>query len=85
MNLQSFLVAERLTESAFAALVGVSQGTINRYARGLRFPRPKHMEAIERVTQGRVTSADMFQFWRSNSATERRANVPVSSQHQIAG
>jgi hypothetical protein len=61
MQLQKWLADERITYTDFAKRIGSKHArTVERYAKGTRFPRPKMMAAIRRETGGKVT-ADDFQ------------------------
>jgi transcriptional regulator with XRE-family HTH domain len=60
MKLRDFLSRACLTESQFGATIGVSQGSVNRYARGLRVPRPSVMARIVTRTEGKVRPDDFF-------------------------
>ena len=60
MNLQDYLTQQGITPSEFAKRIGVSQPTVSRYLRGVRFPRLKHLVAIERETGGAVRASDFL-------------------------
>lgn len=64
MTLAEYLASRNLTQAEFAAKVGVEQATIGRYAKGERFPRQRHLEAIERETGGLVSAQDHVETWR---------------------
>jgi transcriptional regulator with XRE-family HTH domain len=68
MTLSEYLAANNLTQTEFAARVGVKQATIARYARGERFPRLKHLAAIQKETGGTVTADDHV---RARESAER--------------
>jgi transcriptional regulator with XRE-family HTH domain len=68
MKLADYIARKRMTQEAFADLVGVSQVSIARYIRGHRIPRPEVIQKIHRVTNGRVTANDFI-----SPATERAA------------
>ncbi len=61
MNLKTYLQKHRLTETEFAARIGVAQVTVNRYVRGLRFPSPDMVLLIAKETNGRVKVADWYE------------------------
>lgn len=59
MKLSDFLVAEKITYTDFAKRIGSKHArTVERYAKGDRYPRPKQMAAIRRETGGKVTADD---------------------------
>lgn len=58
MTLDEFLRREALTEGAFAALIGTTQATVNRYRRGLRVPPRPVMRRISDATGGCVQAND---------------------------
>lgn len=60
MKLAQYLSDRGITQTAFAALMKVSQPTINRYALGERFPDRDMIWAIELATDGQVTPADWY-------------------------
>lgn len=60
MTLDDWLITTRTKEEAFAALIGVSQASVNRYRHGLRIPRPAVLARIRAATGGAVTAADFL-------------------------
>ena len=58
MKLNEYLRDNKIGEAAFAARLGVSQQTVNRYLRGERFPRRTILARITELTAGAVTSND---------------------------
>lgn len=60
MTLSDYLSRMEMTETAFAAKLGVAQVTVNRYVRGARFPDRDTILKIERATDGRVAPADWY-------------------------
>ena len=58
MKLSQYLEAVALTDTAFAAKVGMSQSQISRLRRGLSKPSWDAVAAIERATGGKVKAAD---------------------------
>ena len=58
MTLHRFLASREITRSAFAARIGVSRVTLQRYLAGDRFPRPDVLRRIASVTGGEVTAND---------------------------
>lgn len=60
MTLDEYLTNERLTESAFAAKIGVSQPHVGRIRKGRVWPQKDTMERILIVTGGRVTPNDFL-------------------------
>lgn len=59
MTLDQYLAAKRLTETAFAGMVGANQATINRLKRG-SVPGAALMARIIEVTNGEVTPNDFY-------------------------
>lgn len=60
MDLKTYLKTNRLTETAFAEKLGVSQVTINRYVLRKRFPSPEMILRIAEATGGKVKVADWY-------------------------
>ncbi len=60
MKLAAYLKGRKITQEAFAELLGVSQGDVSRYAAGTRMPRPGIMAKITAATHGEVTPNDFF-------------------------
>lgn len=60
MDLKSYLKNHRMTETAFAVKLGVSQRTVNRYVQDERFPSPEMILRITEVTGGKVKIADWY-------------------------
>ncbi|CAO3351883.1 helix-turn-helix domain-containing protein [Azospirillum palustre] len=58
MTLDDWLNRTATKEEAFAALIGTSQATVNRYRHGRRVPRPAVMARIAAATGGQVTAND---------------------------
>ncbi|WP_109493029.1 helix-turn-helix transcriptional regulator, partial [Azospirillum sp. TSH20] len=56
MTLDDWLTRTATKEEAFAALIGTSQATVNRYRHGRRVPRPAVMARIAAATGGQVTA-----------------------------
>ncbi|SHE66727.1 Helix-turn-helix [Kaistia soli DSM 19436] len=61
MKLSTYLEDNKLTHSAFAERIGVSQGAVTRYANGARLPRPAVMACIRQATAGAVTYRDFLE------------------------
>lgn len=61
MRLSDYLEKNRLTQTAFAELIGADQGQIARYVSGERLPRRDLMQKIIDATDGAVTPNDFFQ------------------------
>ena len=59
MKLRDYLIAERLTEAAFADLIGISQPSVNALCTG-SVPNPKTAAAIVTATGGLVTPNDFY-------------------------
>lgn len=60
MTLKDYLSKRDISQAAFAALIGKTQATVNRYVQGERFPDKKTILRIEEVTDGSVRPADWF-------------------------
>lgn len=60
MTLGKYLSDHKMTDEAFAALVGMSQSQISRLRRGLSRPSWESLAAIEKVTGGLVTATDFM-------------------------
>ena len=60
MKLGEYLSLNKMTDEAFASLVGMSQSQISRLRRGLSRPSWESLAAIERVTTGMVTASDFM-------------------------
>lgn len=60
MKLDQYLSARKLTDAAFAAIVGMSQSQVNRLRRGLSQPSWETVAVIERATDGKVRASDFL-------------------------
>lgn len=60
MKLDQYLSARKLTDAAFAAIVGMSQSQVNRLRRGLSQPSWETVAVIERATDGKVCASDFL-------------------------
>jgi transcriptional regulator with XRE-family HTH domain len=60
MKLDQYLSARKLTDAAFAAIVGMSQSQVNRLRRGLSMPSWDAVAAIEQATSGKVSATDFI-------------------------
>jgi transcriptional regulator with XRE-family HTH domain len=61
MKLKPYLADAGLSYAAFARMIGVDDArTVQRYAEGLRHPRPAIMMRILTATNGEVTANDFF-------------------------
>lgn len=58
MKLQTYLENHKLSHADFAALLGVSEFGVRKWAREERMPRRKALRRIQEVTGGQVTPAD---------------------------
>lgn len=58
MLLTDWLARERITRSAFAAMIGVSAPTITDLCQGNQWLSRRTARAIEAATNGEVTAAD---------------------------
>ncbi|MDR8087816.1 helix-turn-helix domain-containing protein [Burkholderia gladioli] len=59
MNLSTYLSSRKVTQSAFAVRLGVSQGLIYQWLTGRRPVSADKCVAIERATDGEVTRRDL--------------------------
>lgn len=50
-----------MTRAAFATLIGASEPSVTAYCNGSVWPSREKMEAIVRVTEGKVTANDFLQ------------------------
>ena len=60
MTLDRWLRETGTKEEALAETIGVAQGTINRYRRGYRAPRPEIARKIVAATEGAVTFEELY-------------------------
>lgn len=58
MKLKDYLKTNQITSEAFAKSMGASHGGVLKWITGERFPRPKALAMIEKVTEGEVTAND---------------------------
>ncbi|WP_081651836.1 helix-turn-helix domain-containing protein [Aurantimonas coralicida] len=77
MTLDDFLSDTNETQSAFAQRIGVPQGTVGRYVRGERIPRPLIMGRIIHATSGRVSASDFY----PSPAVEHHNSASPSVSH----
>lgn len=59
MTLRQYLAERELSQSQFAAQIGLPRQMVQRYVNG-RIPVPKHMAKIVLATGGKVTANDFF-------------------------
>ncbi|WP_213308249.1 transcriptional regulator [Paraburkholderia sacchari] len=59
MNLATYLSEQKLSQSAFAELLGVTQGLVYQWLAGRRPVAAERCVAIERATNGAVTRKDL--------------------------
>lgn len=60
MTLDEYLTAEKLTETVFAAKVGISQPHVGRLRKGRVWPQKDLLARIMIVTEGKVTPNDFL-------------------------
>lgn len=61
MKIKQYMDENNLTYSAFAQLIGASNGkVIERYAKSIQIPHRKFMAEIARVTDGLVMPNDFY-------------------------
>ncbi|TXH32081.1 MAG: XRE family transcriptional regulator [Rhodospirillaceae bacterium] len=58
MKLATYLENEKLTDAAFARLIGVERQAVGRYKLGERFPEKPILLKIYEATGGQVTAND---------------------------
>ncbi len=58
MTLDDYLTKTRKTEADFGALIGLTQGQVNRLRRGKSMPSWETVETIRVVTRGKVKADD---------------------------
>jgi len=73
MTLAAYLARHGLTAAAFAETIGVHPGTVGRYCKGLRMPRPEVAMRIRRATLGAVTADDFLDL---DPQPRRKATAP---------
>lgn len=59
-KLRAWLAKNDLSETEFAARIGVDQKTVNLYCRSLRIPRIKIMHALVAATNGEIQPDDFY-------------------------
>lgn len=74
MKLATYLTNKPMTQAAFAASIGVSQATINRYVTDERFPDPQMIERIADATDRQVTFVD----WHEQAVEARKAKATAA-------
>jgi transcriptional regulator with XRE-family HTH domain len=60
MNLRDYIAKQKITPTAFAAIVGCPPSTITRLLRGERSPRLELIGRIREVTGGAVSADDFM-------------------------
>lgn len=60
MKLKTYLDDRCLTDTAFAALIGVSSESVRRYKAGTRIPDREAMSRIVSATDGEVRADDFY-------------------------
>ena len=60
MTLQEYFTAKHKTQAGLAEALGVSQGTVNRYALRKRWPDREMILRIKEATDGLVDVSDWF-------------------------
>jgi predicted XRE-type DNA-binding protein len=58
VTLAKWLKQQKMTQAAFAWLIGSDQGHVSDLVRGKLFPRVKNIERIAKVTKGAVKFED---------------------------
>lgn len=60
MTLDEYLKRKRITQQEFAESIGVYQGTVQKWAAGLRYPTHRYLRAIKAATNGAVRPNDFL-------------------------
>ena len=60
MKLETYLFEKQLTDTAFAAVIGVKSETVRRYRIGTRIPDRDAMIKIVNATEGKVRADDFY-------------------------
>uniref|UniRef100_UPI0035CF5FF2 helix-turn-helix domain-containing protein n=1 Tax=Bartonella sp. AA74HLJMH TaxID=3243436 RepID=UPI0035CF5FF2 len=60
-KLKSYLLKNNITYAEFAASIGVTQTSIARYINKKRFPQPRIIKQIARITDNYVSPSDWYQ------------------------
>lgn len=60
MDLKSYLKKTGMRQTAFAALLGVSDPVVSQWIAGQRIPSRANMRAIHQATGGEVTPMDFY-------------------------
>lgn len=76
MKLSDYLALHKITSSAFADLIGVTQSSVSRFCNGTRRPDLTTIEKIHKVTGGQVTAEDFFETPVSDAPKE---TLPIPS------
>ncbi|WP_144753887.1 helix-turn-helix domain-containing protein [Bartonella saheliensis] len=75
-KLKSYLLKNNITYAEFAASIGVTQTSIARYINKKRFPKPRIIKKIAKITDNYVSPSDWYQ---ENFTTLIKATSPPSS------
>lgn len=70
MKLGTWLETNKITQQAFAELIGSSQPQVARFAAGTRIPNPDTMRQIVAVTKGAVDPRDFYAMADEAAAAE---------------
>lgn len=70
MKLSQYLIAAKMTATAFAEKHGIPQPTVHRYVHGERFPTPDMMRKIEIITKGKVRAQDWLETYKRMEKTD---------------
>ena len=60
MKLKVWLAYNDMTQKQFADLVGTTPAVVTHWVRGQHYPRPRFLEKIAEVTDGKVLPKDMI-------------------------
>ncbi|MDD9333931.1 MAG: helix-turn-helix transcriptional regulator [Bartonella sp.] len=60
-KLKSYLLKNNITYAEFAASIGVTQTSIARYINKKRFPQPRIIKQIAKITDNYVSPSDWYQ------------------------
>lgn len=84
MTLDTFLKTHGLTSTAFAAMIGRSQSFVSRMRTGEAMPSVETLQAIHRVTRGKVTPLDFARREQTLTHIPNAASVAAAGVRNAA-
>ena len=63
MRLKNFLKREGISDAEFAQQIGVTRFAVFRWRKELRLPRAEHKILIHKITKGKVTYRDWYDWY----------------------